>query len=266
MLLYRLFFSKANFFTSYFFCMVHYHGVAGFGKDELIKFLIGRHVLTSYAYPDHIAACAEVASTFILDNGAFSLWDSGGTLDVPGFIEWCYEWHKHPGYEWAVIPDIIGGSEQANDELIKSWPKDIEGAPVWHFYESLDKLDWLTSTYRTVCLAPNGGPNNVYSKFGTKIWWERVDAAMSVACDNKGRPKCKLHGLRILDPQLFTKIPLASADSSNAVQNRNTKERFGMYLPLRESQRAIVIAQRVEHHNSASSWHLKSQPELTLFG
>jgi hypothetical protein len=78
--------------------------------------------------------------------------------------------------------------------------------------------------------------------------------AMDAICDEQGRPMAKLHGLRMLDPAIFTKLPLASADSTNAVVNSGSLDRFGMYLPPSAAQRATVIADRIEAHPSAPIW------------
>lgn len=64
----------------------------------------------------------------------------------------------------------------------------------------------------------------------------------------------RLHGLRMLDPAIFTKLPLSSADSTNAAVNSGSLDRFGMYLPPTTAQRAAVIAERIEAHNSAPIW------------
>jgi hypothetical protein len=245
--------------------MIHYHGIAGFSNHQLVKFLPVRHVLISFAYKEHLEAAAEFASSFVLDNGAFTIWKKGGKLDIDGYINWCYQWHKHPSFDWCIIPDKIEGCEKENNELIADFPKDINGVPVWHFYESLEKLKWLTETYQKICIAPNGGPNNIYSKLGTTHFWSRIAQAMNILCDAEGKPKVKIHGLRLLNPELFRHIPLSSADSTNAVQNRNTADRFGMYKPASESQRAIVIADRIEQYNSSPVW-VNPPEQMLLFG
>ena len=81
-----------------------------------------------------------------------------------------------------------------------------------------------------------------------------MGAAMDAICDDQGRPLCRLHGLRMLDPDIFTRLPLASADSTNAAVNCGAVNRFGMYLPPTAAQRAAVIADRIEMHNSAPVW------------
>jgi len=42
---------------------------------------------------------------------------------------------------------------------------------------------------------------------------------MEVCCDADGMPKTKLHGLRMLDPVIFSHMPLSSADSCNVARN-----------------------------------------------
>jgi hypothetical protein len=87
---------------------------------------------------------------------------------------------------------------------------------------------------------------------------------MTVLCDAEGRPRCKLHGLRMLNPEIFTQLPLSSADSTNAAQNKDLLNRYGMYPPPTSSQRAAVIADRIEAHNSAPLWQPSKQQELDL--
>jgi len=42
-----------------------------------------------------------------------------------------------------------------------------------------------------------------------------MNEAMRTICDDAGQPPCRLHGLRMLDPDVFTQFPFASADSTN---------------------------------------------------
>ncbi|WP_244905583.1 hypothetical protein [Pseudomonas moraviensis] len=72
------------------------------------------------------------------------------------------------------------------------------------------------------------------------------------------------NGLRILDPAIFQHLPFASADSTNAAVNGGSISRFGMYAPPTAGQRANVIADRIESHNSSPIWHRESQTELAL--
>lgn len=69
---------------------------------------------------------------------------------------------------------------------------------------------------------------------------------MDAICDDQGRPACRLHGLRMLDPAIFQHLPFASADSTNAAVNGGSISRFGMYAPPTAGQRADVIDDRIE--------------------
>ena len=89
-------------------------------------------------------------------------------------------------------------------------------------------------------------------------------AIMKIACDEKGRPRCKLHGLRMLDPRVFTRLPLHSADSTNADRNGVLEVRFGMYCPPTRGQRSAVIADRIENQQSATVWEFGGQEEFDL--
>lgn len=231
--------------------MIHYHGTpVGGSRLDVTRFLTGRHALVPFPRQDDMGAVAEVAQSFVFDNGAFSVWKRGEKLDIEGYIRWCDQWRLHPGFDWALIPDVIDGDEAANDALLRDWPSYIRGVPVWHMHESFDRLNRLCDDYRFVALGSSGE----WATPGSNAWWERMSGAMDAICDPLGRPPCRLHGLRMLSPKVFTRLPLSSADSTNAAVNCGAKERFGMYLPPTAWQRADVIAARVEKETSAPIW------------
>jgi len=219
--------------------------------------------MVSYANQGDIGVVAECCQSFVLDNGAFSIWRRGGALDVKGYIDWVTQWHRHPGFDWCLIPDVIDGSEAQNKSLVESWPSNIRGVPVWHFNESLDYLAYLVHTFDFIALGSAGA----YATVGNKAWWGRAAEAMDVICLD-GCPMTKLHGLRMLNPKIFTRLPLASADSTNAAQNAGSLSRFGQYKPPTSGQRAEVIAERIEQYNSAPVWlnELQQQEELVICG
>jgi hypothetical protein len=183
-------------------------------------------------------------------------------LDVAGYTAWVRDWRKHPGFEWALIPDEIEGDEADNDAHIEAWRDAglaLYGVPVWHLHESLDRLAALCDEWHTVALGSSGQ----WATPGTQGWWNRMSEAMDAICDKHGRPAAKLHGLRMLDPAVFTLLPLASADSTNAAVNCGSVSRFGMYTPPTSAQRAAVIAERIEAHNSAPVW-VRGGTQVTL--
>lgn len=238
--------------------MIHYHGTpVGGSRQDVARFLMGRHALVPFPRREDMGIVADACQSFIFDNGAFSVWKQGGTLDVDGYIDWCREWYRHPGFDWALIPDVIDGDEADNDALIGRWPCDIRGVPVWHMHESLDRLMRLGRTYQTVALGSSGR----WATPGSRSWWSRMAEAMRAVCDERGRPLCRLHGLRMLDPAIFTRLPLASADSTNAAMNGGSLDRFGLYVPPTSAQRSAVIAERIEANNSSPTWVMQPLQE-----
>ena len=239
--------------------MIHYHGTPiGGSRQDVARFLAGRHALVPFPRQDDLGIVGEVCKSFVFDNGAFSAWKRGGKLDIPSYMAWVREWYRHPGFHWALIPDVIDGTESQNVALVKSWlDSDLApyGVPVWHMHESIEWLERLCNNWPVVALGSSGQ----WATPGTSAWWGRMGTALNAICDEHGRPPCKLHGLRMLDPEVFSRLPLASADSTNAAVNCSASSRFGIYTPPTSSQRAAVIADRIEAHNSAPVW--TAQPE-----
>lgn len=244
--------------------MIHFHGTPiGGSRQDVARFLSGRHALVPFPRQDDVGIVADVCKSFVFDNGAFSVWKRGAELDIAGYKAWVNDWRNHPGFEWALIPDVIDGDEAENDTMIADW-QDAGlakyGVPVWHMHESIDRLAALATNWRTVALGSSGA----FASPGTAQWWQRIAQAMHAICDEHGRPMCKLHGLRMLDPEIFSRLPLSSADSTNAAVNCGSQSRFGMYVPPTSSQRASVIADRIESHNSAHIWQRHCQFNLIL--
>lgn len=238
--------------------MIHYHGTpCGATREDVARFLSGRHALIPWVRPEDIGTAAEVCQSFCLDNGAFTAWKSGKPIeDWSEYFRWANDWLYHPGCDFAIIPDVIDGSEDDNNALLAKWHQKVKGrnqfrgAPVYHLHESMARLKWLCDHYDRVCLGSSGK----WATPGTRNWWQRMVEVMAVCCDDKGRPKTKLHGLRMLDPAIFHRLPLASADSTNAVRNSSSYSRFGMYSPPNASTRMSIIAERIEKHQSAAVW------------
>lgn len=238
--------------------MIHYHGTpCGGSKVDAPRFLAGRHALVPFSYPDDVSIVADVCQSFVFDNGAFTAWKQGGRVDFDGYVSWVREWHRHPGFDWALIPDVIDGSETENDEMLQAWPKDLPGVPVWHLHEDAGRLVKLCQDFPRVALGSSGQ----FKSPGTHGWWQRINQTLPLVCVD-GKPVCKLHGLRMLDPDIFTKLPLSSADSTNAAVNGGSISRFGSYPSPTRAQRSTVIADRIEAYNSSAIFETHHQEAL----
>lgn len=235
--------------------MIHYHGTPISGNQiDSVRFLRGRHAFVSFAHPQQIEIVAEHCQSFALDNGAFSAWKRGISYDFHGYEDFVRKWINHPAFDWCVIPDVIDGTEEQNDELLHSWPfPNCFSVPVWHLHESIKRFSTLCHSYPRVALGSSGQ----WAQPGTIDWWQRIHEALGFICErNFNRPPCKLHGLRMLNPQLFRHMPLSSADSTNVARNRSMHSKWNkaVYAPVSTLMRAFVIAERIEAYQSSPTW------------
>ncbi len=243
--------------------MIHYHGLPITPASAAAKVLAGRHAFVSYLTPLQLEIAIDVCQSFAVDNGAFSAWKSGREMNWPDYFEWVESIKRLPNFDFAVIPDVIDGDEIANNELLDAWPHEPWlSAPVWHMHESIQRLQTLARNWPRVCIGSSGQVATV----GDSNWWHRMGEAMNAICDDKGRPICKLHGLRMLNPEVFRHLPLTSADSTNIAQNIGIDSAWrGTYMPPDKDWRAMIMAERIEANNGASCW-VDHTPQASLFG
>lgn len=167
--------------------MIHYHGTpCGATREDVARFAKGRRMLIPFLRSEDIGTIAEVSQSFVIDSSAYTAWKQNVTIDFNKYHQFVREWHRHPAFDFAVIDDVIDGTEADNDALIEAWPKDLDfvGAPVWHMHESLERLRRLCESFRRVCLGSSGE----FATVGTDKWWRRMSEAMPYACDQSGRP------------------------------------------------------------------------------
>lgn len=233
--------------------MIKYHGTPLTPVDAMIRSFKGRHAMVSFEHPEQLAVACEVCQSIVLDNGAFSAWKKGEKHDFDGYVAWAEAWLKHPAVDWCVIPDVIDGTEENNDELLAAWPLRRElSVPVYHLHESLERLERLLQ-YPRIALGSSGE----FKDPNTPRWWSRMSQVMDVCCDADGMPLAKLHGLRMLDTGVFSRVPLSSADSTNVARNVGFDSRWkqSMYTPSSKHQCAMVLMENIEAHTAAHRWN-----------
>lgn len=235
--------------------MKHFHGLPITPQTAALAAVKGGHAFVSYRYPDQLAMVLDNCSTFAVDNGAFSAWKSGNPVtDWSGYYEWVAEIHRYPSFDFAVIPDVIDGTETENDKLVWEfpWKNSGVGAPVFHMHESLARLQRLVNAkFRVICIGSSGE----FATVGDSKWWVRMAEIMNLLCDKHGRPLCKIHGLRMLNPEIFSRLPLYSADSTNIAQNIGIDSAWkGTYTPPTKEVRAVVMRERIESVQGTIFW------------
>lgn len=223
--------------------MIHYHGTPITPRKALLE-MTGRHFCVSFANPRDIHECLRIGQSVMLDNGAFTAFTKGKPMDVVGYIAWVEEHLAHP--HWAVIPDVIDGTEEQQKSGIAVWhfPPELS-APVWHLSLSLDWLLELADTWPRICFGSSGD----YWQIGSPSWTRRMNEAFD-ALSSRRRHLPWIHGMRMLD-QNDGPWPLASADSTNVA--RHHKEfKFG----------PDAMAARIDAKQPAKKWQGSSQLEL----
>ena len=228
----------------------------------------GGHAFVSFAHSDQLGIAIDVCQSFAIDNGAFSAWKQGKPVtDWKDFLEWSEEISYLPHCDFIVIPDAIDGDLNEQTALIGRFLQHYGsrgmqvGSPVFHLNEPLNHASYLSRAWSRVCIGSSGE----YSEIGTAKWWNRMNQVMIAMCDSRGRPNCKLHGLRMLDPEIFTKFPFSSADSTNIGRNIGIDSKWkGTYLPPNKDARALVMRQRIEAFNSANVWDIQPEQQSLL--
>lgn len=225
--------------------MIHYHGTPITPRAALLD-MAGRNFCVSFADARDIEVCLSIGQSVMLDNGAFTAFTKGRSLNFDGFVDWCEQHLAHP--HWSVIPDVIGGDVQQQRRLIAQWPFPKElSAPVWHLGLSLEWLLELADNYPKICF----GSSAEYWQVGSQRWEKRMDQAYE--CLTKYRRHLPwIHGLRMLG-QSSSRWPLASADSANVARNHAS---VGLHPE--------TMAARIDSLQPAKKWKPSNQLEMTL--
>lgn len=195
----------------------HYHGTPVWGAQSKVlrTAITGAGAFVSFARPDQVKQCFDFADKVAFDNGAFSAWKQGISINWDAFYKWVWQWYWHPKLEFFVIPDTVEGGEKENDELINKLPRAIreKAAPVWHLHESLDRLKHLAGQWPRICLGSSGE----FAAIRTERWHRRMDQAFEIISGVRNPPM--VHGLRMLDGRVMGNYPLTTADSTNLACN-----------------------------------------------
>ena len=241
--------------------MIRYHGLPINPQTAAVQAVDSGHAFVSWADTHPLGLAVMCCQSFAIDNGAYPAWKAKKPIkDWTPFYQWALECKRIPNCDFAVIPDVIDGTEDENDRLVRAWPLgESFGAPVWHMHESMNRLRWLVREFPRVCLGSSGK----FAQVGTAEWWGRMAAAMKVVCDEEGRPKTRLHGLRMLNPEIFRHLPLSSADSTNIARNIGIDKAWkGTYQPPTKEARATVMRARIESVRAPSRWDFDTVSSL----
>lgn len=192
---------------------LHYHGTP-ISPIEALYELAGRCFCVSFAAPQDVVRCHSIGQSIMLDNGAFSLWKTGKATSWPEYYVWSDKWLEYQN-TWAVIPDVIDGSEEQQADLIAQWPHGQKGAPVWHMNEGLGRLLSLIERWGRVCI----GSTKAYATVLSDAWRRRMDEVWDAIVRLFHRIPI-VHMLRGMQC-CGMRWPFASVDSTDIGRNHN---------------------------------------------
>lgn len=195
-------------------------------------------LLVSYAFDkkaqfrEKIRACEiePEGIDWLLDSGAFSVWTSGGVVDLDAYIEWAQGWHDEMPTVRAINLDVIPGTpggkpptKRDRTAAIKASEKNAQrirdaGLPVievYHWHEPIEVLDAMLDRRQPGMAIGIGG----VAGHGSIV--EKVAFVDGVFAHIKERAGgwdgiAPLHGLGIApDAPLGRRYPWASTDASS---------------------------------------------------
>ena len=227
--------------------MIHYHGTPITPMSELSK-MAGKHFCVSFEDHRDIDWCVKNGQSVMLDNGAFSAFTKGKTIDFKAYEEWIEPYLYPPN--WAIIPDVIDGSVEEQKELMKMFshlPNHLV-SPVWHMSLPINWLLELADNFPRFCFGSSGK----YWKVGSSVWCRRADEAWNEL--TKRGHKSWVHMMRGL-ALCGDVYPFASADSTNVA--RNFKNKGSQMCPER-------MARRIDSVQSPLKWNVTATQGLLI--
>jgi len=230
--------------------LIHYHGGPITPERSAFSIWKGRHAFISFAHPEQIGIASLVCQSFALDNGAFSFWKSKKEVRWEDYYQWVDKWSHHPACDWAVIPDVIEGSEKENDALVRQWPLKGFGVPVFHLNESFDRLSRLIGLgFTRIALGSSGEYDVSMVKKCLKRLFQIFEHI------NKHHPKehLRFHGMRMLNRQIITAVPLASADSTTVARNIGLDIHWKRFGNVEKTTRGLILIDSLEGAKTPST-------------
>ena len=183
------------------------------------------YVLNSFAYSSALDKLTYKPTDLTLDSGAFTAWNSGKSVDIAEYADWCLTWRaKNPAVR-AVNLDVIPGeagrtstAQERKDGMAQSLKnadylrgKGITIEEVFHQDEPFEFLDLLVSRLpegQVLCISPR----NDVSKQARLNWLKKTLAHLVKTVGKDNLPK--MHGLAVTSKDLMLSFPFYSVDSS----------------------------------------------------
>lgn len=236
----------------------------------LLEQLKGASFCVSYGTRGKLASQLDQAITLVgnvgssillVDNGAYSAWEAGvDTMSdesyLEGFADWANDILDRSPQAIAVLPDVIGGTEEQNRQLVVEtmgmFP-DNRAMPVWHMHESFEYLLWLCESFDYIAFGSTADAP------GSDAWHARIKGAFT-AIDNwvtEGAGAYVRPRIHMMRAQAFAHLyPFDSSDSTNVAMNHKRAARNGSTI----ADTAARIDGRIQASAGPASDHQLKQP------
>lgn len=156
--------------------------------------------------------------SLFLDSGAFSAFTKGVEIDIDKYIDFIKE---HIDYiDVYANLDVIGDAEATLENQKYMEKAGLTPLPCFHVKEDFSYLKYYVDNYDYIAL---GGVAQAGRQ--AQIW---MDDCFDMICDDKGMPKCKVHGFAVTSLKLMLRYPWYSVDSTSWVI---TSRMGGVYVP-----------------------------------
>lgn len=196
---------------------------------KLLPSLAGSSFCVSFADPRQAEDCVRLVGEeeiLVLDNGAFSIWRSGqGAIDRQAFWTWANDIQARSPQAVAVIPDVIGGSEDENLAEL-SWAVreglaafDERVMSIWHMD---DPLEFLALQARLFNFVGIGSCADFDVQRNRRAYMKRIQEASDVIdqVEREYNRRPWVHLMRGLG--VFADLTrFESADSTNVARNHS---------------------------------------------
>lgn len=244
------------------------HGTPITPRAQLQK-MKGASFCVSYFAPDQLEDCISLLgpdSQCLLDNGTYSAWRQGFTLDTEyweGYWSWALPLLDRVEQAVAVIPDVIDGDPHQNmaqivDALDRVHEPLHRLMPVWHLHEPIAQLEQIVEMgFRWVAFGSSGD----FAVVGTPSWDARVDEAFQAierVCEAFDELHPRVHMMRGLGQLPRGRHPFSSADSTNVARNHARQTKAGEPI---ERFRGRIEAQRFPVPDRSLWPHAERDPD-----
>ena len=159
--------------------------------------------------------------SLLIDSGAFSAWNSGASIDLTEYAEWCLG-HLED-VDVFVNLDVIPGrpghhpsSVEVEESAKRGWKnyhfmvrRGIPPEKLIHVFHQGESWKWLEMMLDLPYIGLS--PANDRSTRDKCLWLERC---MEVVTDKEGMPLNKWHGFAVTSPDLMSRFPWYSVDSA----------------------------------------------------